>query len=59
MGILDKAKGLIGGNKDKVTEGIDKAAEVATDKVGEEHADKVESAAEKAKDVVEGLDGED
>ena len=55
MGILDKVKSLIGGNADKVEDGIDKAADVATDKVGEEHADKVDQAADKAKDVVEDL----
>jgi hypothetical protein len=56
MGMLDKAKSLIGGNKDKVGEGIDKAADVAKDKVGEAHGDTVDTAAEKAKDVVEDLD---
>ncbi len=55
MGFLDKAKGLIGKNAEKVEDGIDKAADVVEDKVGEEHADKVEMAADKAKDVVEGL----
>jgi uncharacterized protein YpmB len=59
MGILDKIKGLVGGNADKVEDGIDKAADVAKDKVGEEHADKVDMAADKAKDVVDSLDGDD
>ena len=59
MGILDKIKDLIGGNADKVDDGIDKAADVATEKVGEEHADKVEGAADKAKEVVDELEGED
>lgn len=58
MGILDKLKSLVGGNADKVEDGIDKAAEVAKEKVGEEHADKVDTAAEKAKDVVEDLAGD-
>ncbi len=63
MGILDKLKSLVGGNADKVEEGIDKAADVAKDQVGEEHADKIDTAAEKAKDVVgdlaeEGGDGD-
>lgn len=58
MGILDKIKGLIGGNADKIEDGIDKAADVAKDKVGDDHADKVDMAADKAKDVVDGLDGE-
>lgn len=58
MGILDKLKSLVGGNADKVEDGIDKAAEVAKEKVGAEHADKVDTAAEKAKDVVEDLAGD-
>ena len=56
MGIFDKAKDLIGGNAKKVEDGIDKAADMAKDKVGEEHADKIDQAAEKAKDVVDKLD---
>ena len=34
MGLLDKAKGLIGKNADKVEDAIDKAADVADDKTG-------------------------
>ncbi|MDW3219929.1 MAG: antitoxin [Acidimicrobiales bacterium] len=59
MGILDKLKGLIGGNADKVEDGIDKAAEVIKDKVPDEHDDKVDMAVDKAKDVVDGLDEEE
>ena len=55
MGVLDKLRGLIGGNKAKVNEGIDKASDVVESKVGAEHADKVESAADTAKDVVDKL----
>lgn len=55
MGFLDKLRGLIGGNKAKVKGGIDKASDVVESKVGTEHAGKVESAAEKAKDVVDKL----
>lgn len=56
MGILDKIKGLVGGNTDKVDGAIDQAADVAKDKVPDAHDDKVDMAADKAKDVVEGLD---
>lgn len=59
MGILDKIKGLVGGNADKVEDAIDKAAEVAKDKVPDAHDDKVDMAADKAKDLVDGLDGDD
>lgn len=58
MGILDKIKGLVGGNAAKVEGGIDKAADIAKDKVGDEHADKVDMAADKAKDVIDSVDGD-
>lgn len=59
MGILDKLKGLIGGNADKVEDAIDKAADVAKDKLPDEHDDKIDAAADKAKDVVDGLSGDE
>lgn len=59
MGFLDDAKdkaaGLIEGHEDQVNDGIDKAADLAEDKLGAEHADKIDAAADKAKDVVDGL----
>lgn len=55
MGILDKIKGAIGGNKPKAKDGIDKAADVAEDKLGAKHADKIDTVAEKAKDAVDKL----
>ena len=56
MGMLDKAKDLISGNKDQVKDGIDKAADLVDDKTGNQHSDKIDSAAEKAKDAVDKLD---
>ncbi len=50
MGLFDKAKKLIEGNKDKVAEGVDKATDVVDDKTGgkhTEHLDKVDDAAAK------------
>jgi hypothetical protein len=59
MGILDKARALIGKNEEKVDDAIDKAADFADDKTGGKHTDKIEGVADKAKDVVEKLaDGE-
>ncbi|WP_116997539.1 antitoxin [Desertimonas flava] len=55
MGFLDKLRNLIGGNKTKVKQGIDKASDTVESKVGAKHADKVENVAEKAKDVVDKL----
>ncbi|MEE9415354.1 MAG: antitoxin [Acidimicrobiales bacterium] len=55
MGFLDKIKG----NSDKITDGLDKAGDMAKDKLGDKlggHADKVDMAVDKAKDAVDGLD---
>jgi hypothetical protein len=53
MGLMDKLKGLLGGNKNQVKQGIDKASDVVETKVGAEHAPKVEQVAEQAKDAVD------
>ena len=55
MGLFDKVKGLVRGNKAKVEDAIDKGADIVTDKVGAEHADKVDKGADMAKDAVEKL----
>lgn len=51
MGLLDKIKGLLGGNKKAVKGGIDKGADVVESKTPDSVEDKVEAVAEKAKDV--------
>ncbi len=56
MGMLDKAKDLISGNKEQVKGGIDKAADLVDDKTGNQHSDKIDTAAEKAKDAIDKLD---
>lgn len=56
MGFLDKIKDVVAGNADKAGQVIDKAADLADDKTGGKHADKIDGAAEKAKDFVEKLD---
>jgi hypothetical protein len=48
--IVDKAKNLVTGHKDQAEQGIDKAADLAKDKVG--HDEQVDAAAQKAKDVL-------
>jgi hypothetical protein len=50
MGILDKLKGLVRGNKSEVEKGIDKVADVAKDKIG--HDKEVDKAADTAKDAL-------
>ena len=61
MGIsdfIDKAKEMIGGNKDTVKGGIDQAGDVADDKTGGKYSDQIDQGADKAKDIVEDLDNE-
>jgi hypothetical protein len=55
MGLLDKIKGLVGGNKKAVTGAVDKAADVVESKTPDSVDDKVEMAAEKVKDVIDDI----
>jgi hypothetical protein len=55
VGFLDKVKGLLGGNKDKASQGIDKAAGVADDKTGGKYTEQIDTGAQKAKEAVEKL----
>jgi hypothetical protein len=57
MGLMDKIKGLVGGNKDRVSGGVDKAADVAKDKAPDQYDDKIDKAADTAKDQIDKLDG--
>ena len=54
MGLLDTIKSKLGQSKPQVKQGIDKAADVIDDKAGA-HGDKVQQAAEFAKDQVDKL----
>ncbi|MCB0976240.1 MAG: antitoxin [Acidimicrobiales bacterium] len=58
MGFLDKAKDLVGDNADKASDAIDKVADIVDDKTGNKHTEQIDTAAEKAKDFVENLDGD-
>lgn len=55
MSILDKAKGLVGKNRDKAKDGVDKGASVIDKKTAGAHTDKIEAGAEKAKDAIDDL----
>ena len=55
MGLLDKAKDLVSGNKDQVKDGIDKAADLVDEKTKNQHSDTIDGVAEKAKDAVDKL----
>jgi MT0933-like antitoxin protein len=56
MGLLDKLKGLLKGNKAAATKGVDKASGLIAGKVGAEHASKVAAGADKVKDVINKID---
>jgi hypothetical protein len=56
MSILDKVKDLLKGKSAQMDSAIDKAADVADDKTGGKYTEKIEDAADKAKDVVDKLD---
>lgn len=61
MGFLDDAKDkvteLVDQQGDKVSEGLDKAAQLADEKTGGDYGDKIDAGVEKAKEALDGLDG--
>ena len=57
MGIMDKLKGLLKGREKQVKSGIDTASNKIEEKVGPEHAAKVDNASDKVKDAVDKLAG--
>ncbi len=57
MGLLDKAKQLLGQHGDKVEGAIDKVAGVVDEKTGGKYADQIDKGAEAAKGLV-GDEGE-
>jgi hypothetical protein len=63
MGFLDKfkdkAEDLAEEHGDKITEGIDKVADIADDKTGGKYSDQIDTGAEKAKDFVADLAEDD
>ena len=56
MGFMDTIKSKLGGNKEQIKGGIDKAADAVGDKAGA-HAAKIDKAADMAKDAVDKLPG--
>lgn len=56
MPLLDTIKKFFQGKSDQVEAGIDKAADFADDKTGGKFSEKIDGAADKAKDIVEKLD---
>lgn len=52
MGLMDKAKQMLGGHKDKAEVAVDKAADVVKEKTPDQVDGAVDTAADKAKDVI-------
>ena len=57
MGLLDKVKGMLSGNADKVKGGLEKAGDMVDEKTGGKFTDNIDMAEEKIAEVVE-VDGE-
>lgn len=57
MGFFDKIKNLVKGNKGKVEQGLDKAADTIDSKTGGKYSDKIDTGVDKAKDALDKLDG--
>lgn len=55
MGLLDKIKGMIGGNKDQAKGAVDKGAAIADDKTGGKYGEHIDTGADKAKDGIDKL----
>ena len=56
MGLLDKAKDLLGKNAEKVEGAIEKVTDVVDDKTGGKYSEQIDKGAEAAKDFVAGGD---
>lgn len=59
MGLMDRLKGLVGGNRDKISEGVDKATDVADEKTGGSHSEQLQQVDEKAEEVLDKIDDEE
>ncbi|MBT5756340.1 antitoxin [bacterium] len=57
MGLLDKVKGMLSGNADKVKGGLEKAGDMVDEKTGGKFTDNIDMAEEKIAEVLE-VDGE-
>ena len=56
MGLLDKIKDMLGGNADKVKEGLEKAGDMVDDKTGGKFTDKIDMVEDKVAEVLEDED---
>lgn len=53
MGLLDKIKGMLGGNVDKAKAGIDKAGDMVDEKTGGKFGDQIDKAQDMAGDMLD------
>ena len=58
MSFIDKIKDLVSKNASKAAPAIDKVADVADDKTKGKYTDKIDQAADKAKELADKLDDE-
>ena len=58
MGFTDKLKGLVGGHKDQAEQGIEKAADVADEKIEGSRSAQIDSAADEGKEGIDNLGDE-
>ncbi|TDE14013.1 antitoxin [Jiangella asiatica] len=56
--IKNKITGAVSGNADKVGDGVDKATDFIDEKTGGKYSEHLETADDKARDLLEGLDGD-
>lgn len=56
MGFLDKARDAIEKNRDKIDQGMQKAAKLAKEKAGTQHADKIDRIVEKGQGALDRMD---
>jgi hypothetical protein len=55
MGLLDKAKAWVGGNKSQAHSAVEKGADLADDKTGGKYTDKIDTGEDKARDQIDKL----
>ena len=55
--IKNKITDLVSDNADKVSDGVDKATDFIDDKTGGKYSEHLETADDKARDLLDGLDG--
>jgi hypothetical protein len=58
MGLKDKMKGRLSQHGDQAKTGVDKAGDMADEKTGGKHADKVDTAQEKARGMIDDMGDE-